>query len=151
MKTDKIILFFSSVFGLGYVKYAPGTFGSFAGILLWAFFVPQNYAAQLFFVAVMFAFSVIFAHLAEEIYGNKDDQRIVIDEVAGVWVSVAFLPKTIFFLVAGFLLFRLFDIKKPFFIKKLQAVRGGLGVTIDDIAAGVAVNLILQIVRLAIK
>ena len=151
MKTDRIILFFSSVFGLGYVKYAPGTFGSLAGILLWAFFAPQNYAAQFAFAAVMFVVSVIFAHLAEKIYGTKDDQRIVIDEVAGVWVSVAFLPKTIFFLAAGFLLFRLFDITKPLFIKKLQKAKGGFGVTIDDIAAGVAANIILQVVHLALK
>jgi len=151
MKTDRIILFFSSVFGLGYVKYAPGTFGSLAGILLWAIFAPQNYAAQFAFAVVIFVISVIFAHLAEKIYGTKDDQRIVIDEVAGVWVSVMFLPKTLLFLSAGFLLFRLFDITKPFFIKKLQRAKGGFGVTIDDIAAGVAANIILQVVHLALK
>ncbi len=148
---NKIILFFSSVAGTGYIKYAPGTFGSLAGILLWAFFVPQNYAHQTGFVAVIILISVIFASLAEGIYGKKDDQRIVIDEVAGVWISVAFLPKTLMFMVLGFFLFRVFDIRKPFFIKKLQKIKGGVGITIDDVAAGIFANLILQVFNLVIK
>ncbi|MCL1971773.1 MAG: phosphatidylglycerophosphatase A [Endomicrobia bacterium] len=146
-----IILFFSSVFGAGYIKYAPGTFGSLTGILLWAFFIPQNYPAQFAAVAFMFFASVLFSSLAEKIYNKKDDQRIVIDEVAGVWLSVMFLPKTVLFLVLGFILFRVFDITKPLFIKKLQNIKGGLGITIDDIAAGFLANVILQVFNIILK
>ena len=146
-----VILFFSSVFGTGYIKYAPGTFGSLAGILLWAFFIPQNYFIQAAAVVLMFFASVLFSSLAEKIYHKKDDQRIVIDEVAGVWLSVLFLPKTVLFLTLGFILFRIFDITKPLFIKKLQHMKGGLGITIDDIAAGFITNIILQVFYMVLK
>ena len=148
---NKIVLFFSSAFGAGYIKYAPGTFGSLVGILLWAFFIPQNFEIHFAAVVLMFFASVFFSSLAENIYGKKDDQRVVIDEVAGVWLSVAFLPKTVLFLALGFILFRIFDVSKPFFIKKLQKIKGGLGITIDDIAAGIAANIILQVLNVILK
>lgn len=147
---DKIVIFFSSVFGTGYIKYASGTFGSLVGILLWVLFVPDTYIFQIFVLAAIFIISVLFSSLAEGIYNKKDDRKIVVDEVAGMWCSVAFLPKTFMFLFAGFLLFRIFDIKKPLFIKKIQKIRGGFGITIDDIVAGIFANVILQIARFVI-
>ncbi|MDR3092532.1 MAG: phosphatidylglycerophosphatase A [Endomicrobium sp.] len=147
---DKIVIFFSSVFGAGYIKYASGTFGSLVGILLWVLFVPDTYIFQIFVLAAIFIISVLFSSLAEGIYNKKDDRKIVVDEVAGMWCSVAFLPKTFMFLFAGFLLFRIFDIKKPLFIKKIQKIRGGFGITIDDIVAGIFANVILQIARFVI-
>jgi Phosphatidylglycerophosphatase A and related proteins len=147
----KIILFFSSAFGTGYIKHAPGTFGSIAGVLLWAFFMPDNYRIQFISVITMFFISVLFSSLAEKVYGKKDDQRIVIDEVAGMWLTLLFLPKTLVFLIAGFILFRLFDVTKPFFIKKLQNIKGGLGITIDDIAAGLIANIILQALNAVLR
>ncbi|MCL2390830.1 MAG: phosphatidylglycerophosphatase A [Endomicrobia bacterium] len=148
---NKIILFFSSGFGTGYIKYAPGTFGTLLGVLLWAFFIPDKYSCHFLAIICIFAVSVFFSSLAEKIYGKKDDQRIVIDEVAGIWFSVAFLPKTLLFLSLGFVFFRFFDIKKPWFIKKVQNVKGGLGVTIDDILAGIFANIILQVLHIFIK
>lgn len=148
---NKIAIFFSSVFGVGYIKHAPGTLGSLAGIILWALLVPENYLYQIFFIVLIFIISVFFSSLAESIYNKKDDQRIVIDEVAGMWISIAFLPKTLFFLMSAFLLFRFFDIKKPFFIKKLQKIKGGMGITLDDMAAGICANIVLQILNLVIK
>ncbi|MDR1695868.1 MAG: phosphatidylglycerophosphatase A [Endomicrobium sp.] len=148
---NKIILLFSSGFGTGYIKYAPGTFGTLFGILLWAFFVPESFPHHLSSVICIFALSVFFSSKAEKIYGRKDDQRIVIDEIAGMWVSVAFLPKTILFLSLGFVLFRFFDIKKPWIINKAQNVKGGLGITADDILAGVFANAILQVLHIFIK
>lgn len=147
----KIVLFFSSAFGAGYIKYAPGTFGSIAGILLWILFIPQDFSFQAAAVTLMFFASVLFSSMAERIYKKKDDQRIVIDEVAGVWLSVAFVPKTVLFMVLGFVLFRIFDVSKPLFIKKLQNIKGGLGITIDDIAAGLIANIILQILNVILK
>jgi len=148
---NKIILFFSSAFGAGYIKDAPGTFGSLVGVLLWALFAPKDYSAQLPILVCIILISVFISHLAEEIYQSKDDQRIVIDEVAGVWIAAAFLPKSIAYLIAAFVLFRVFDITKPLFIKKLQILRGGLGITADDIFAGIFANVILQVVRLCLK
>jgi phosphatidylglycerophosphatase A len=147
---DKIVIFFSSVFGLGYIKYASGTFGSLVGILFWVLFVPDIYIFQIFVLAGIFTISVLFSSLAEDIYNKKDDRRIVVDEVAGVCVSVAFLPKTFMFLFLGFLLFRMFDIGKPLFIGEAQKIKGGLGVTIDDVIAGIFTNVILQILKFVI-
>jgi phosphatidylglycerophosphatase A len=144
---NKVVIFFSSVLGVGYVKYVPGTLGSLIGILLWMLFVPDIHIFQIFMLIAIFVISVFFSSVAEYIYKKKDDQRIVIDEVAGMWFSVAFLPKTLGVLFLGFLLFRIFDIKKPFFIKSLQKLKSGLGITMDDIMAGVFVNIILQIIK----
>jgi phosphatidylglycerophosphatase A len=146
-----LILFFSSAFGSGYVKYAPVTFGTAVGLLLWILIIPQNYAVQIFALAAIFFISLFISGAAEKIYAKKDDQRIVIDEVCGVWFCAAFLPKTAPYLISAFVLFRFFDVAKPFFIKKLQNIKGGLGITIDDVAAGIAANAILQFVNLAVK
>ncbi|MCA6070935.1 MAG: phosphatidylglycerophosphatase A [Endomicrobium sp.] len=144
---NKIVLFFSSAFGVGYIKYAPGTFGSLVGVLLWSLFVPNIYLLQVFLLAAVFVISILFSSMAEEIYRKKDDRRIVIDEVVGMWVSIAFLPKTFIFLFLGFILFRILDIEKTWFIKKSQNFRSGLGITMDDILAGIFVNVILQFVK----
>jgi phosphatidylglycerophosphatase A len=145
---NKLILLISSVFGLGYIKRAPGTFGSIAGILLWALLAPNKYNLQIYMLIAVFAISILFSSLAEKIYNVKDDQRIVIDEVAGIFFSVAFLPKTFIFLSLGFILFRVFDVKKPLFIKTVQTAGSGLGITMDDVLAGIFTNIILQIIRM---
>jgi phosphatidylglycerophosphatase A len=144
----KVIIFFSSVSGIGYLKCAPGTFGSLVGFLFWILFVPSRCVFQVFLLIVVFIVSVLFSSIAEIIYNKKDDQRIVIDEVAGSWFSIAFLPKTLIVLVFGFLLFRIFDIRKPLFIRNLQKLKGGIGITLDDIIAGMFVNIILQVIML---
>jgi phosphatidylglycerophosphatase A len=144
---DKIIIFFSSVGYLGYIKYAPGTFGSLAGLLLWIFFIPDKMAFQFFSLIFILVVSIIYSSLSEDIYKIKDDQRIIIDEVAGMWFSLALLPKSSLFYILGFLLFRLFDVKKPWIIKSSQKLKSGFGVTIDDILAGLFVNCILQVVN----
>ncbi|MDR1941459.1 MAG: phosphatidylglycerophosphatase A [Endomicrobium sp.] len=148
---NKFILFFSSAFGTGYIKYAPGTFGTLAGLLLWKAVMPDNFWCHAFALVMIFLISVVLSSEAEKIYAKKDDQRIVIDEVAGIWFSLAFLPGAFLYLAAAFVLFRFFDVKKPLFISKLQKIKGGLGVTLDDVAAGIIVNLLLQLLNLAVK
>lgn len=85
--------------------------------------------------------------LAERILNQKDPGHIVIDEFAGYLVSMMFLPVTAGYLIAAFVLFRGFDILKPPPIRGLQNLPGGWGVMVDDIAAGIYTNLILQIWR----
>lgn len=143
---QKIILFFSSVCGTGYIKNASGTFGSAAALIFWLF-IPADYKIQALFIIGAIIISIITSSYAERIYDKIDDGRIVIDELCGMWISFFMLPKTPFFLIAGFFLFRFFDIKKPLFINKLQELKSGLGITADDIAAGIFTNIILQIIR----
>ncbi|MDR2812063.1 MAG: phosphatidylglycerophosphatase A [Endomicrobium sp.] len=144
---NKIIIFFSSVAYLGYIRHAPGTFGSLAGVLFWRFFMPDSALVELCSLVAIFFISIFFSSLTEDIYKTKDDHRIVIDEVAGMWFSLALLPKNFLFFLLGFLLFRLFDIKKPWIIKSVQDLKGGFGVTIDDVIAGIFTNFTLQIVN----
>lgn len=98
--------------------------------------------------AAVFGLGAVTAHIAEGILG-KDSSRIVIDEFAGFLISVFSLPLTPGYLAAAFFLFRFFDILKPPPISNIErTVRGGLGVMLDDAAAGLAANLLLQIWRL---
>lgn len=144
---NKIILFLSSAFGVGYIKYAPGTFGTLVGLIVWVLCAPVKYNLQFYWILSILIISIIISPLAEKIYDIKDDQRIVIDEVAGIWFTLAFLPKTFIFLFLGFVLFRFFDIKKPWIIYKMQNLKSGLGITLDDVLAGIFANFILQIIN----
>ena len=80
--------------------------------------------------------------------GRKDDRRIVIDEMMGFFVTMLWLPRTVFFIVIGFFLFRFFDILKPPPIRRLENIQGGFGVVLDDVVAGIYANIALQLVRL---
>ena len=80
---------------------------------------------------------------------NPDPKRVVIDEWVGVWATVAFLPATWAWLLAGFFTFRVLDILKPIGIRRLERLHGGVGIMLDDLAAGVLGAVILNAIRLA--
>ena len=84
------------------------------------------------------------SHHVEAVLGRKDPGVIVIDEVAGMMVAVLFLPRTLGVLVSAFFLFRFFDIWKPFPAREAQALRGGLGLVVDDLIAGVYALVLLM-------
>lgn len=81
----------------------------------------------------------------EPLWG-KDNYRVVIDEVAGMWISILFVPFSVPVLIAGFVLFRLFDIWKPLFIKKIEKLPGGTGVMLDDVIAGIYACAVLHLI-----
>lgn len=146
---DKIIIALASLFGVGFIPGCPGTFGSLFGLaVIWV--IP----GQTIFLPVTF-FSLILAFFiagrAEKLLGQKDPKQIVIDELAGILVTFLFVPKTFVFIVAGFFLFRLFDIVKVFPAKKIENKKGSLGIVGDDLMAGIYANLVLQSLRLALK
>ena len=135
-----LIKLFSTVFFIGYIPVAPGTFASILAAVIW-WILPSN----IFYIVLIFLFfiSVLTCGKAEEIFDTIDDKRIVIDEVIGYFISVAFLPKTYAVLTASLILFRFFDIKKPFFIKSVQKLKGSIGILADDILSGIITNLII--------
>jgi phosphatidylglycerophosphatase A len=94
------------------------------------------------------AVSIYVSGRAETLYGKKDDQRIVIDEIAGLQVAMLPLAITGLHLCAAFVLFRIFDIWKPFPVDRLQNLKGGWGVVADDLGAGVYAGLILFLLTL---
>lgn len=121
--------------GVGYTPVAPGTVGSLlACLILWAFpFSPLGLALTILAVV---AVGVWAAGRAERVLGRKDPSVIVIDEVAGMFLSMFALPRSLRLLLAAFVVFRLLDILKPFPIRQSQALSGGLGVMLDDLIAG---------------
>lgn len=125
----------------------PGTFGTLLGIpVAWLFTLagPQIY---LVLAVALILFSSLVSELHERFTAAHDPSEIVIDEVAGYVVAITWLPVTWQSFVAAFLVFRIFDILKPFPISAIdRRVEGGLGTVMDDVAAGLAANILLQVV-----
>jgi phosphatidylglycerophosphatase A len=137
----------ATVFGIGYLGKGVGTIAAFFAAVVWyLLFKDTNpqliYALPLIFIVT--ALGIWSGNKVEPIWG-KDHGRVVIDEVAGLFVSLLFAPATLAVVIAGFLLFRVFDIAKPLFIRRLEAWPGGWGVMADDLLAGVYANLVLHI------
>jgi phosphatidylglycerophosphatase A len=133
----------ATVAGLGYAPIAPGTFGSAAGLLLW-WIVPPTWTFQLVLIALTTLAGVWAATAAEEYLHTTDPGPVVIDEVMGLIVTLFLVPVGWKGAFLGFLLFRLFDIVKPFPARRLERLPGGLGIMADDFAAGVYANVALR-------
>jgi len=136
----------ATVLGIGYLK-GGGTVAA-AACCLGLYLAHARGAALLPFpagllTAVLLALGALAAQRVEPAWG-KDSYRVVIDEVAGMWVSMLFVPITGVRLLAGLVLFRFFDIVKPLFIRKMEELPGGLGVMMDDVLAGIYTNALLQ-------
>lgn len=149
---NNISLFLSktvaTVFFIGYIPFAPGTFGSLAGLGFVWLLSPDLYQQTVILIAGFFI-GVLSSHIVEKDSGEKDSRNIVIDEFVGYNASVLFLPLTIEYLFAAFILFRLLDILKPPPIRNVEiGLKGGIGIMIDDLMAGVFVNIILQVWRI---
>jgi phosphatidylglycerophosphatase A len=126
----------ASVFGAGYAPVASGTVGSFVTVVaIWL--LPLTPLRILVALVVVTLVGIWAGSRVERVLGRKDPGVIVIDEVAGMLLSVILLPPTIPVLVTAFFLFRLFDIWKPFPARESQALTGGVGVMVDDLIAGV--------------
>ncbi len=139
----KITEIIASCFYIGYIPGAPGTYGSLFALLIISQFniITQN-IALIFFIIL----GLIFSTLMEKHTGKKDDQRIVIDEFVGMLITFYFVEPRLSYLVVGFILFRLYDIYKPYPIKKIQKLPSGWGIMLDDILAGVYARIVLQVI-----
>jgi len=147
-----LVVLLATGFGIGRLPVAPATWASAAVALL---LLPEAFRAPLALglaIAVVTPLAIWASGEAEKELGH-DAHPIVIDEVAGMLVSVVAVPHTssspALFLASAFLLFRFFDIVKPFPIRQSQALPGGWGVVTDDLLAGVATNLALRLAVLA--
>ena len=140
---EKLITFLATGFGSGLAPFAPGTAGTLVGVLICLICMPMPPILRLFFVFALLALSFYVAGQAEIIYKKKDDQRIVIDEIIGIQITMLPVAITVLHLCVGFVLFRVFDILKPFPINNLQRLPGGWGVVADDIGAGIYAGAVL--------
>ena len=143
---EKIVLFVASGCCAGYIPFAPGTMGSIAALPLPFFLSGLNLYYTLLLILIFIVFSIVIADYAEKIIKQKDPGLIVIDEIAGIIVTFAFIPLNILTIIAGFLIFRFFDIFKPFPIRWIEKkIPGGAGIVLDDVAAGIFSNIVLRI------
>jgi phosphatidylglycerophosphatase A len=146
------ILLLATGCGVGYSPIAPGTLGTLVAVPVYYFL--SNISSPIYEITLFgfFFLSVWISENAEVFFGKKDDQRIVIDEMMGFLITMLWVPKTAILIIIGFFLFRFFDILKPFPIRRLEKrLKGGYGVVLDDVMAGVYGNIVLQVIGLIMK
>src|SRR5215467_9584418 len=143
---DRVALVLATVFGAGYSPVAPGTIGS-ALTVLFLWLVPLSRVGLVAFLVAVVLAGTWAAHRAERAIGAKDPGAIVVDEVAGMTLTVLPFTLTPAVLAVGFALFRLFDVTKPFPARASQRITGGIGVMVDDLIAGLYALLVIAIGR----
>ncbi len=143
---NRLLLLLVTGFGAGYSPIAPGTLGTLIAVPIYLLLSRIPSSLYELTLLALFFLSIWLSDHAERYFGNKDDRRIVIDEIMGFLVTMLWIPETALSLVIGFFLFRIFDILKPFPIRRLEKVKGGFGIVLDDVLAGIYANVILHII-----
>ena len=135
--------FAATFFYLGKLPFAPGSWGSLGAMFLWIF-LPSSYLLQMIMIIILFSIGVISSKKMATTMNDHDPSEVVIDEAAGMWISLFMLPHSIAIYSMAFILFRIFDIFKPSFIYRVQNLPGGWGIMMDDVLAGIITWLICQ-------
>jgi len=142
-KSKNIHDLIATVCGIGYFPIAPGTAGSFAGLLL-CLLLHSNVFLYITAFIILFTAGVISSGMVERGSIQKDPAFIVIDEFANIFPAFLFIPLNVNVIIVGFILYRTFDIIKIPPLKKLEKLHGGWGIMLDDLASGIYTNLILH-------
>ena len=128
----------ATLFGLGYLPYAPGTFGTIGAAGVYALLLRHLDWTQFAVFCAAFTVAAVFVcGMEARAAGEKDPQTIVMDEAAGFWTAMLFSSGGAVEIAAGFVLFRLFDIVKPFPSRRIENLPGGWGIVLDDVYAGI--------------
>jgi phosphatidylglycerophosphatase A len=148
---QRISLIIASAFYIGFIPGAPGTYASIATTLGYLLVFSNSWrivpSLHLSAVCLITLIGVLTAADTSRSSGNEDPSFVVIDEVAGQLLTFLFLPVTALNLILGTIAFRLFDIWKPYPIRKLEPLKNGVGVMADDLLAGVYANVLLHLVN----
>lgn len=142
---DRLILFLATGAYFGYIPYFPGTVGSLLGVGLYLLLSLISGYLHILLLISLIGLGVPVAGQAEAFLGARDARPIIIDEILGYQIAMLFLPSRPISLFLAFLLFRFYDIWKPFPIKQSQKLPGGLGVVADDLVAGAYTNITLRL------
>ncbi len=143
---NQLALFVATVGYVGFFPIAPGTAGSLAALGLFAFVRWVGMPAfEIATIVAILAIGIWSANGAERALGRKDPGPVVIDEVLGMLITLALLPVSMTGVAAGFLLFRLFDVVKPYPAGRMEHLPGGYGIMLDDAMAGVYAHLVLRL------
>jgi phosphatidylglycerophosphatase A len=139
----------STSLGIGYIGKGAGTVAAVACSVCWYLAYRNGYqpVPSLIITLAITLLGIWSSNVVSKIWG-KDPARVVIDEVAGMCISLLFIPVTVKYVIAALILFRFFDIAKPLLIRKLEKLPGGWGIMLDDVLAGIYANILLQIVLL---
>lgn len=141
------IHFIACGFGIGAIPFAPGTFGTLLGVLI---YLAMRHLPLVGYLAVVFAMNVVGIYLCGKVnrdWGTKDHPAAVWDEIAAFPITLIAMPWAWYWVLTAFILFRILDIAKPWPIYLLERVKGGLGIMLDDIGAAVIVLIVLQLAR----
>lgn len=144
---DRLFLFIATGAYSGYLPKAPGTWGSAFAVPLWLLlFQHLSLSMYLGLVAALFVLGVFSAGAAEKIVDRGDPGFVVIDEIVGQLIALCLVPASPIAVIVAFLLFRLFDIKKPLLVGWCDThLHGGLGIMLDDVVAGIFAFVVMQI------
>jgi len=148
---DRAAVFLATGFSVGNIPFAPGTLGTLLGIPVCFGLDQLGLGGSIAGIAVFVCLAVWISGRAEQLIGKKDAPAIVIDEVAGMMVTMVGLPLTLLNLAVGFAAFRALDVIKPFPARSIdRKMRGGWGVVLDDVVAGLYSNLLLRLMAAVI-
>lgn len=138
---DRAAIFFATGAYAGYSPFMPGTVGTLLGLPIAYLASSEPFYIQALAIFAVSSASVIAAGRAAKIIGKKDPSSVVCDEIAGFLTAFFLIPFTAFNAILVFLLFRFFDILKPYPIRYIERFEGGLGIVLDDLMAGVYANI----------
>ena len=130
----------ATFFGIGYSPWAPGTMGSLAGLFL-AWFIDKS---SIDYLLIFLVLGFLVCKSAVDFFSSGDPSCFVMDEVCGMMITVLFIPRTFYLYLAGFILFRIFDIAKPWPISRIQQSKSPWAIMWDDILAGIFANLLIR-------
>ncbi|MCK4467699.1 MAG: phosphatidylglycerophosphatase A [Desulfobacterales bacterium] len=143
---EKSVMFLATGCFIGNIPFAPGTFGTILGLPLCFLLSRTNFSVAVLLTAIFIIFAVLIAHDAEKILKKNDPGCIVVDEIVGLMVTLFGLPFNAVYMLAGFVIFRFFDILKPFPIRLIERkLSGGTAIVMDDVVAGIFSNLVLRV------
>jgi phosphatidylglycerophosphatase A len=149
---ERVHRLISTCLGIGYIPKGGGTVAAVVCCIAW--YISQSGGNEHFWLALLTTLGLlvigVYSSGRVEAGWGKDSYRIVIDEWVGMGISLLFVPVRWPFLLTGLLLFRFFDIVKPLFIRRMEELKGGWGVMMDDVLAGVYANFVLQLIMVAI-
>lgn len=144
----RIVKLIATFFGVGYLPLVQGSFGSLAALLIYIFFIKQQIVLHFAIFLIVTILGFLVAGPAEVIFKKKDPGQIVIDEVAGMLLSLFFIPFKPVYIFWAFFLFRLFDTIKPAPTEKFEELPGAIGIMMDDLIAGTYAIISLGAIRL---
>ena len=145
MKINLLERLLGSGFFSGYIPIAPGTFGSLVALAIYLIPGFENPTILLTLISLFSIIGIYTGNKFEKVYG-KDPAQCTIDEMVGMWITLLFIPKYIWYILIAFIIWRILDIIKPFPANIVEKIKGGWGIMLDDIVAGIYSLILVHII-----